>query len=133
MVVCMTNKKNMSDPLELEFQAVVSCHVVTGNWLGSSGGATSALTPEPALQPLWQVILIINLVEFRNTWKQMSRLVCETLFRLGCMKWPTLCGTFPLVGVGMGVGVGAGFNEKEKLRQAKADIALASQLQMQWD
>lgn len=44
---------------------------------GPLGEQQVPLTAEPALQPLWWGILIINLVEFRSTWKQISRLVCE--------------------------------------------------------
>jgi hypothetical protein len=40
---CITVSARVSDPLELEIQTVVSCHVDAGNWTWSSGRAASAL------------------------------------------------------------------------------------------
>jgi hypothetical protein len=47
----LEGQKTKLDPLELELQTVVSCHVVLGTKPGSSAGTPSAVTTELSLQP----------------------------------------------------------------------------------
>lgn len=131
MAACMTSKKNMSDPLELELHAVLSCHMDTENQNGvlwESNKCPQLLSQLSSPCDGWSWLLIWWNLEAPGN-KFLGWSVRFNLFNLGWVEWPTLSGTF----LWLGVGVGAGLNEKEELSWAKAGIAPASWLQMQQD